>query len=63
MDDMEWRRVDGGEDVGVDADRVVDRPIDVGIGAVDPVADDDEVLVVLETSGSGSQRMPSVLMQ
>jgi hypothetical protein len=63
IDDVERRGVDGGEDVGVDANSAVDRPTETGLDVVDPAADDEGFLVVLDTSGSGSRRMPSALMQ
>jgi hypothetical protein len=63
IDDIEWRRVDGGEDADVDVDSVADRLTGTGVKAVDPATDDNGVLVVLETSESGSRRMPSALMQ
>jgi hypothetical protein len=61
-DDVERRKVDDGEDVG-DADCAADRPTETKVDVVDPAADDDRVLVVLGASGSGSQRIPSALMQ
>jgi hypothetical protein len=63
IDDIDRRGVDGGEDVVVDADSSADRSTKIGVDAVDPAVDDDGILDVLEMSGSGSQRMPSVLMQ
>jgi hypothetical protein len=47
----------------VDVDNSVDRSAGTGVDAIDPAADDNGILVVLETSGSGNRKMPSVLMQ
>jgi hypothetical protein len=62
IDDIDRRGVDGGEEV-VDADNSVTRSIGTVVDAVDPVADENEVLAELGTSGSGSRRTPSQLMQ
>jgi hypothetical protein len=54
IDDVDRRGVDGGEDVVVDADNSADRSAETEVDAVDPAADDDGILAVLETSGSGN---------
>ena len=58
MDDID-RGVDGGEEFDVTV-----KPADRSTNddAVDPVVGEDGILADLEKNGSGSRRIPSVLM-
>ena len=58
MDDID-RGVDGGEEFD-EAVKPADRSTDDD--AVDPGVGEDGILADLETNGSGSRRIPSVLM-
>ena len=58
MDDID-RGVDGGEEFD-EAVKPADRSTDDD--AVDPVVGEDGILADLEKNGSGSRRIPSVLM-
>jgi hypothetical protein len=57
---VERREDVGGEDVGVDADNVVDRSTVIGDEAVDTAVDET---TFLDVNGSGSRRMPSASTQ